>query len=205
MFYYLYEIKNEINGKIYIGVHKTSDLNDGYMGSGKLIKAAIKKHGIENFTKTIVEYFENKESMFLKEKEIITEDFIKRDDTYNLKLGGWGGNPGITGMFSGRNHSDKSKSLIRTANIGRKHSDEAKLKMSKSSWMKNPENSKIQGEKLRGYKQSDEHRKNVAKAISGLCAINDGSKCIKVLSGELDHYVSIGWKRGMLPRIKSNM
>jgi len=43
MFYYLYEIKNLINNKIYVGVHKTNDLNDGYMGSGKVIRRAIKK------------------------------------------------------------------------------------------------------------------------------------------------------------------
>lgn len=59
MFYYLYEIKNLINNKIYVGVHKTNDLNDGYMGSGKVIKRAMEKHGTENFTKVILEQFDN--------------------------------------------------------------------------------------------------------------------------------------------------
>ncbi len=91
MFYYMYQIKNKSNGKIYVGVHKTSDMNDGYMGSGKAIRAAISKHGIENFEKTILETFESSEEMFKREKEIVTEDFLSRRDVYNLRRGGSGG------------------------------------------------------------------------------------------------------------------
>ena len=91
MFYYFYEIKNKINGKIYVGVHKTKNMNDGYMGSGKVIQDAIKKHGIENFTKVILEMFDNSNDMFLKETEIVTDEFLTRDDVYNLRRGGSGG------------------------------------------------------------------------------------------------------------------
>jgi len=34
----LYLTKNIINQKIYIGVHSTYNINDGYLGSGKLLK-----------------------------------------------------------------------------------------------------------------------------------------------------------------------
>ena len=91
MFYYLYEVKNLLNGKIYIGVHKTKNMDDGYMGSGKVIYCAIKKHGIENFTKTILETFEDSKSMFSREREVVTNEFLARDDTYNLMRGGHGG------------------------------------------------------------------------------------------------------------------
>lgn len=89
--YYLYEIKNNINGKIYIGVHKTDTIDDGYMGSGKVIKAAIKKYGVENFTKTILETFDDKESMYAREREVVDDAFLAREDTYNLRCGGIGG------------------------------------------------------------------------------------------------------------------
>jgi hypothetical protein len=80
-----------VNNKIYVGVHKTSDLNDGYMGSGKVIKDAINKYGIDNFKKDILEYFEDSESMYAREKEIVTDEFLLREDVYNLRRGGTGG------------------------------------------------------------------------------------------------------------------
>ena len=91
MFFYLYEITNELNGKIYIGVHKTKDLDDGYMGSGIRLNRSIKKHGVENFKKKILEYFEDAASMYEREKEIVNKDFLQRNDIYNLRLGGLGG------------------------------------------------------------------------------------------------------------------
>ena len=91
MFYYLYEIKNNLNDKIYVGVHKTKNMDDGYMGSGKVIQRAIQKNGLENFTKTIRETFDNSEAMFRREKEVVTDEFLARSDTYNLRRGGFGG------------------------------------------------------------------------------------------------------------------
>lgn len=43
--YTVYKTTNIINGKYYIGVHKTTNPNDSYLGSGKAIKEAIKKYG----------------------------------------------------------------------------------------------------------------------------------------------------------------
>lgn len=91
MFYYLYEIRNKLNDKIYVGVHKTRNMNDGYMGSGVEIRNAIEKYGIENFEKVILETFENAEAMYAREKEIVNEEFLSKEDTYNLRRGGNGG------------------------------------------------------------------------------------------------------------------
>lgn len=91
MHYYLYQVTNNLNGKIYVGVHKTEDLDDGYMGSGRVICAAIKKYGIDNFSKVILETFLTSEEMFKREKEVVTEEFLVRPDTYNIRRGGDGG------------------------------------------------------------------------------------------------------------------
>lgn len=43
--HYLYKIENKLNKKIYIGIHSTENMNDGYMGSSALVSKAIKKYG----------------------------------------------------------------------------------------------------------------------------------------------------------------
>ena len=91
MYYLVYEVKNKLNGKIYVGYHKTNDLDDGYMGSGKHIKAVINKYGVEKFEKRIIKFCSSEEEMKKVEIEIANEEFIKRQDTYNLKVGGHGG------------------------------------------------------------------------------------------------------------------
>lgn len=89
-YYYVYKIKNLINGRIYIGVHSTDNLNDGYMGSGLIISQAIKKYGIENFKKLILKFFKTSEEMFAYESIIVNEKFIRSDNTYNIREGGRG-------------------------------------------------------------------------------------------------------------------
>ena len=96
MHYILYQITNKLNSKIYVGVHKTKDLDDGYMGSGKVIRSAIQKHGIENFEKKILQEFDNPEDMFAAEAALVTEQFLAREDVYNLRRGGSGGFDYIT-------------------------------------------------------------------------------------------------------------
>jgi len=89
--YLVYKVINNVNDKIYIGVHKTDDVNDGYLGSGKILKRAIDKYGPEHFTKEILYECETQEEMFQREADIVDEEFVTRKDTYNIKLGGCGG------------------------------------------------------------------------------------------------------------------
>ena len=61
------------------------------MGSGKTIRNAINKYGIENFKKEILFQFDNETDMNRKEAEIVTEEFCLKNDNYNLCPGGKGG------------------------------------------------------------------------------------------------------------------
>ncbi|ADJ19441.1 homing endonuclease [Acinetobacter phage 133] len=91
MFYFTYKTTNIKNGNFYVGVHKTSNLYDNYLGSGKVLKTAIKKYGPENFHTEILKVHYNQEDMYKHEASIVTEEFLTRPDTYNVKLGGKGG------------------------------------------------------------------------------------------------------------------
>ena len=92
-YFYFYCVTNITNNKVYYGVHTTDNLNDGYMGSGKLIRRAISKYGNDKFEKEIIMFFNTRDDMFLYEKEFINEEFLQmfKGKTYNLKLGGDGG------------------------------------------------------------------------------------------------------------------
>lgn len=89
-FYVIYKIINLIDNKFYIGRHRTKDLNDNYYGSGIRINYAIKKYGIENFKREYLYFLSNDIELINKECELVNEELIKRDDSYNISLGGPG-------------------------------------------------------------------------------------------------------------------
>jgi hypothetical protein len=89
--YTVYKTTNKVNGKFYIGVHKTSNPFDDYYGSGKFLKRAVAKYGIENFEKEILAIFEIPEDAYAMEAELVTFELIESGQCYNLKEGGKGG------------------------------------------------------------------------------------------------------------------
>lgn len=92
--YYIYITTNLINQKKYIGKRKCKcDIDrDTYIGSGKILKSAIKKYGKENFVKDILEICENEEVCNEREKYWIAfYNAVHNDEFYNIASGGEGG------------------------------------------------------------------------------------------------------------------
>lgn len=89
--HFVYKITNLVNSKFYIGVHSTSDIEDGYMGSGLVLKNAIQKYGISNFSREILFHCNTRKEAFEKERELVNIDLIKDHLSYNLAFGGSGG------------------------------------------------------------------------------------------------------------------
>lgn len=87
-FNFFYKTENKLNGKFYYGVHKTNNLEDGYMGSGTRIIRAIQKYGIENFEKNILQFFNTYEEALDYESEIVNEQLLLDPSCYNIRLGG---------------------------------------------------------------------------------------------------------------------
>ena len=125
--YLVYKIVNVINNKEYIGFHSTYNINDGYMGSGKLIILAIEKYGIDKFHKEILKVFDNKQDAEDYERLLVNLEYTKRSDTYNLSIGGnvcilYGENNG----FYEKKHSEefkKSQSIRLTGTNFKKDDD----------------------------------------------------------------------------------
>lgn len=85
----IYKTINKIDNKFYIGKDKNN--NPKYFGSGIKLKRAIKKYGIDNFKKEIID--EASSIVELNEKEIYWINKLNSIEFgYNIAEGGTGGN-----------------------------------------------------------------------------------------------------------------
>lgn len=88
---FIYITENKINGMKYIGMCTRED--NGYLGSGTLLKNAIRKYGKDNFKRTIVQRCDTFEELCDAEADWIKKhDAVNSDKFYNLVEGGLGGN-----------------------------------------------------------------------------------------------------------------
>ena len=157
--YTVYKVTNKLNNKYYIGVHKTTNPNDSYLGSGLAILAAIKKHGRQNFVKEILFVFDNAKEAFEKEIEL-TSDF-RRNDTYNMRVGGVGG-------FT-IEQSRKGISLIPkgTASKAGKRCVELKAGYHSQTKAQLSENGRRGGLAHKGREKTEEHKENLRRSLTG--------------------------------------
>ena len=89
MYGYIYITTNLINNRIYVGQHKHTNYDNTYYGSGKLIRRAIDKYGLENFTNEVLETAENLEELCQKEIFWINKKHsLSKYGNYNLLKGG---------------------------------------------------------------------------------------------------------------------
>jgi len=193
-----------VNGKIYVGVHKTKNFDDGYMGSGKVIGRAIKRYGIENFEKVILETFENSEAMYAREKEIVSDEFLSRDDVYNLRRGGTGGFEYITKIRrNGFCIESNASNAARKSNMGKgkfqgkSHSYESRAKLSDlNSADSNPMFGKTHSEDTKAKMRSAQSGDRNSQFGSCWIFSEKQQKTIKIKKDILQTYLDQGWSKG---------
>lgn len=174
---FIYKTTNNINGKIYIG-KRSGNVNRFYLGSGKILKLAISKYGINNFSREILEYCDTNGELAEREiywiKKLGSQD---RNIGYNILDGGFGGwDPSIwkdrkhteetrkkisdnhhdvTGennpMYN-KKHSDESRLVMRNKQLGKKAKEETKKLMSSQRFGENNPKSKLTEEDVRNIR-----------------------------------------------------
>lgn len=164
--YCIYQITNKINGKTYIGQHKYKVLNDSYMGSGKIIKLAHSKYGLENFEKKILVFnITSKAFINTLEKEYISFYRSIGKAEYNITDGGYSG-------------------------CG-KHSEETRKKMSQNNSMHKKEYRDKVSKALKGRVFTKEWKDKLSAAAKGRSSPRKG----KHLSEETKKKLSESVKR----------
>jgi len=200
---------------MYVGCHKTQNLNDDYIGSGKILKRAIKKYGIENFSKEILFIFDTPDQMFSKEAEIVDKLFVESENTYNILIGGMGGfdyvnsnGKNLYGKNGDESHGGKN---LLSGNKAKKFLvekglwEEWKRKVSEGARQSHKKN----GFHWTGRKHTDETKRKISEKMSitqkgagnsqfGTCWIYSPELKVnkKINKDELVHYTLQGWRQG---------
>lgn len=197
-YHYIYKITCLKNGRYYIGMHSTSNLDDGYMGSGRKIRDSISYYGINFHEKEIIEFLPDRTSLINREIEIINEDLLNDPMCMNIRLGGENG------------WEQKSRSLGAISANKKNWQDpefrEKMKKVSSSTFKKLWEEEKLLTPDWTGRKHSEESKRKMSVEASkrvgelnsqfGTCWVNKLGVYKKIKSSELDDHILSGWERG---------
>jgi len=168
----IYLTTNLVNNKRYIGQTSKEKyfLNEkDYLGSGKIIKKAIKKYGINSFQRETLDIALSQDELNDLEIYYIAKyNAVESDDFYNIQHGGHFQPP--------YNHTDEHKQrLAETLKgennpfYGKKHTEESKQKMSeaKKGTVASEESKKKMSLASKGKPKSAEHCRNLSLGQMG--------------------------------------
>lgn len=204
-YHFIYKTTCTINENFYYGMHSTSNLEDGYIGSGTRLWHSIKKHGRENFKCEILEFLPDRKALVAREKELITEEMLHDPMCMNLKPGGEGGfcNEEHALKFhiaGGKAFNIKNVSDIEYVNMYMErlnwHNAESRIKTaavklkkygSSNAWKgrKHKEESKLKISEKNSINQKGEKNSQF-----NTCWINNGVDNKKIKKDELNLYLS---------------
>jgi hypothetical protein len=160
-------------------MHSTSNLEDGYLGSGKRLWYSIRKHGKENHFIEILEWFSSRSALRDREKELVNSDLLKDHHCMNLKEGGEGG-------LSTPEHREKFQ---RTGAL--KFKEKMKDPVYREKFcQKVSENNRARKGKMT---LKNEHCK-------GTCWITDGTSNKQIKIEKVEEFLQDGWRKGKTVR-----
>lgn len=201
-YHYIYKTTCNVNGRYYIGMHSTDNLEDGYLGSGKRLWYSINYHGKENHTKEILEFCDTRKELKKREEEIVNEQLINEELCMNLKTGGIGG-------FCNDEHKNKAIKSSRESYKKRLNEDEEfRLRMldnlrrgNITQWSYRTDYPTFKGRKHTEdtkKKMSEKAKQRTGKKNSqyGTCWITKDGENKKIKKEELSEYTSQGWVKG---------
>lgn len=163
---YIYRITICKNGSsldkhYYIGLHKSNKFEDGYYGSGRVVKDFRKKYGCGFFHKEILDTSNNLDELMQLEIYYI-EGELNNPFNINIQQGGRLGNRGIPSNRRGKKLSEETKNKIR-ATI-RKHPQKFSLdRRKKMRKMVSGENNPMYGVNVKDRMSEDDYQNMLQK------------------------------------------
>lgn len=203
-YHYIYKTTCNVTGKYYIGMHSTDNLEDGYMGSGKRLWFSLNYHGKENHTKEILEFCEGREELKEREAEIVNEQLLNEDLCMNLMTGGQGGFSGEEHMmkfvraggeaFTKKLEEDeefREKRRIHCSNNMKKNIREGKIKPYDWTGRKHTDKAKVNMSKAKSGKGLGKNNSQY-----GTCWVTKDGNNKKIKKEEFNTFISQGWEKG---------
>jgi len=156
---YIYKTTNLVNNKCYIGKHESSEYDQKYFGSGKILRRSIDKYGIHNFVNEIIDTADTYEELNDKEKYYIAKyKELYGKDCYNIASGGDGGD-----VFKYQTSEEKQIFVDKMTEINRQRcgTEEFKRQLSEATKKRysDAEERKAHSEKIRSVWSDEELRK----------------------------------------------